>query len=61
MRFAKVLRFGRTRTDIGVDLWNLFNTNYATTYQGTYTTVDGQPLAARGATRRPSTRRGSCA
>jgi hypothetical protein len=44
MRFAKVLRFGRTRTDVGVDLWNLFNTNYATTYQGTYTTVDGQPL-----------------
>ncbi|HEY1308589.1 MAG TPA: TonB-dependent receptor [Vicinamibacterales bacterium] len=44
MRFAKVLRFGRTRTDVGVDLWNLFNTNYATTYQGTYTTVAGQPL-----------------
>ena len=41
MRFAKVFRFGRTRTDVGVDLWNLFNTNYATTYQGTYTTVDG--------------------
>jgi hypothetical protein len=36
MRFAKVLRFGRTRTDVGVDLWNLFNTNYATGYQGTY-------------------------
>ena len=32
MRFAKVFRFGRTRTDIGVDLWNLFNTNYATAY-----------------------------
>jgi carboxypeptidase family protein len=44
MRFAKVFRFGRTRTDVGVDLWNLFNTNYATTYQGTYTTVPGQPL-----------------
>jgi len=44
MRFAKVLRFGRTRTDVGVDLWNLFNTNYATTYQGTYTSVAGQPL-----------------
>jgi len=44
MRFAKVVRFGRTRTDVGVDLWNLFNTNYATTYQGTYTTVAGQPL-----------------
>ena len=43
MRFAKVFRIGRTRTDVGVDLWNLFNTNYATTYQGTYTTVAGQP------------------
>jgi hypothetical protein len=37
MRFAKVLRFGRTRTDIGVDLWNLLNTNYATAYEDTYT------------------------
>jgi hypothetical protein len=36
MRFAKVLRFGRTRSDIGVDLWNLLNTNYATTYEDTY-------------------------
>jgi Carboxypeptidase regulatory-like domain len=43
MRFAKVIRFGRTRTDVGVDLWNLFNTNYATGYQGTYTIVAGQP------------------
>jgi hypothetical protein len=39
MRFAKVLRFGRTRTDVGVDLWNLFNTNYATGYQTTFTTT----------------------
>jgi hypothetical protein len=37
MRFAKVLRFGRTRADIGVDLWNLFNTNYATSYEDTFT------------------------
>jgi hypothetical protein len=37
MRFAKVLRFGRTRTDIGVDIWNLFNTNYATDYEDTFT------------------------
>jgi hypothetical protein len=36
MRFAKVLRFGRTRTDVGVDLWNLFNTNYATGYEDTF-------------------------
>ena len=36
MRFAKVLRFGRTRTDIGVDLFNLLNTNYATGFNETY-------------------------
>jgi hypothetical protein len=36
MRFAKVVRFGRTRTDIGIDLWNLFNTNYATGYEDTF-------------------------
>jgi hypothetical protein len=37
MRFAKVFRFGRTRSDIGVDLWNLFNTNYATGFEDTFT------------------------
>ena len=36
MRFAKIVRFGRTRTDIGVDVYNLLNTNYATSYQSTY-------------------------
>jgi hypothetical protein len=36
MRFAKVLRFGRTRTDIGVDLYNLLNSNYALTYDSNY-------------------------
>ena len=36
MRLAKIVRFGRTRTDIGVDLNNLTNTNYATGYNNTY-------------------------
>jgi hypothetical protein len=36
VRFAKVLRFGHTRSDIGVDLNNLLNTNYATGYNTTY-------------------------
>ena len=27
MRFTKIVRIGRTRTNIGVDLYNLFNTN----------------------------------
>ena len=39
MRFAKIVRFGRTRTDIGVDVNNLFNTNYATTFNTTYTFI----------------------
>src|SRR5262245_37210623 len=36
MRFAKIVRFGRTRTDVGVDLFNLLNTNYATGFNTTY-------------------------
>ena len=36
MRFAKVLRFGGSRTDVGVDLYNLFNSNVTTAYQQTY-------------------------
>ncbi len=36
MRFAKILRFGARRLDIGVDLNNLLNTNYSTTFENTY-------------------------
>ena len=37
MRFAKVLRFaGRMRVNVGVDLYNLFNTNSTTAYDGTF-------------------------
>jgi hypothetical protein len=36
MRFAKIFRFGGRRADVGVDLGNLLNTNYATTYESTY-------------------------
>jgi len=32
MRFAKVLRFGRTRTLVGMDLYNMFNANPGLTY-----------------------------
>lgn len=47
MRFAKVLRFGRTRTNVGVDLNNLLNTNYATSYNTTYVyTTDNSPRPA---------------
>jgi Carboxypeptidase regulatory-like domain len=44
MRFAKVLRFGHTRSDVGVDLNNLLNTNYATGFSTTYIyTTDNVP------------------
>jgi hypothetical protein len=36
MRFAKIFRFGAKRVDVGVDLSNLLNTNYATTFENTY-------------------------
>jgi hypothetical protein len=36
MRLAKILRFGETRTTVGLDLGNLLNTNYATTFENTY-------------------------
>jgi hypothetical protein len=36
MRFAKIFRFGGRRADLGVDLGNLLNTNYTTTYENTY-------------------------
>ena len=32
MRFAKILRFGRTRTNVGIDLYNIFNTNTGTAF-----------------------------
>jgi hypothetical protein len=36
MRFAKIFRFGSRRVDLGVDLSNLLNTNYPTTYENGY-------------------------
>jgi hypothetical protein len=36
VRIAKILRFGRTRTNVGVDIYNLFNANPALTYNPAY-------------------------
>jgi hypothetical protein len=36
MRFAKILRSGKTRTNVGLDLYNLFNVNTPTTYETVY-------------------------
>jgi hypothetical protein len=44
MRFAKILRFGGRRLDVGVDLSNLLNTDYATTYENAYQFSDGNAL-----------------
>jgi hypothetical protein len=36
VRVAKVVRLGSTRADIGVDIANMFNTNYTTQFDNTY-------------------------
>jgi hypothetical protein len=45
MRFAKILRFGATRADVGVDLYNVLNVNTPTGYEDTY---DVTPAAGLG-------------
>ena len=61
MRVAKVLRLGRTRTDVGIDVYNLLNANYATAYNTIYVyNTDNAPRARVGRCRRASSSRGSC-
>jgi len=36
VRFGKVLRFGRTRTIVGVDIYNITNSSVTLTYNNTY-------------------------
>jgi hypothetical protein len=43
MRIAKILRFGRTRTNIGFDVYNLFNSNVPLTYVTVYGATWGRP------------------
>ena len=44
MRVAKIIRFGGTRTQLGVDVYNLLNNDVVTTYNNGYTA----PAATRG-------------
>jgi hypothetical protein len=44
LRFAKVLRFGRTRTHVGIDVFNILNSDAILTYNQTFT-PGGQWLA----------------
>jgi hypothetical protein len=43
VRLAKVLRFGRTRTQIGVDVYNVLNSNAVLTQNNTFGPVWQQP------------------
>ncbi|MGH9145888.1 MAG: hypothetical protein ACRD1Q_04200, partial [Vicinamibacterales bacterium] len=39
LRVGKILRFGRTRTNVAIDIYNLFNSNSGTVYNQTYDPV----------------------
>jgi hypothetical protein len=39
LRFGKILRYGRTRTNVAIDLYNLLNANTGTTYNQSYDAV----------------------
>ena len=36
LRFAKILRFGRTRTNVGIDIYNIMNSSPVLTYNQTF-------------------------
>jgi hypothetical protein len=45
--FIRILRFGRTRSTIGLDLYNVTNSSVALTYNGTYGTSWLRPTLFR--------------
>jgi len=55
MRFAKIFRFVGKRFDIGADLYNLFNINTATAFDGNYDAVPAPGLGPGGEWLRPTT------
>ena len=42
-RIAKLVRFGRTRTNVGIDVYNLLNSNVPLTYVTAYGATWGNP------------------
>jgi hypothetical protein len=54
MRFAKIFRFGGRRLDVGADLYNIFNLNTPTFYDGTYDVEPAPGLGPGGEWLRPT-------
>ena len=54
MRFAKIFRMMGWRADVGVDLYNIFNVNTPTLYDGTYDVVPAAGLGPGGEWLRPT-------
>jgi hypothetical protein len=54
MRFAKILRARGWRADVGADLYNIFNVNTPTAYDGTYDVVPAAGLGPGGEWLRPT-------
>ena len=55
MRFGKILRGGRMRANLSVDLYNLFNTNSTVGYDGTYDYTPAAGLGPGGEWLQPTT------
>jgi hypothetical protein len=55
MRFAKIFRFVGRRADFGVDLYNIFNVNTPTAYDGTYDVIPAEGLGPGGQWLQPTT------
>jgi hypothetical protein len=47
MRVAKVLRFGRTTTNVGIDVFNLLNAGPVLTYNEAFTATWLRPNSVR--------------
>jgi hypothetical protein len=48
MRFAKIIRFGNRRLDVGIDVQNLLNSAYGTVYDSSFGTLGSTPSTTFG-------------